>query len=129
MNSEPLAPLSRLHYQLLAEPYVFALLTWPAAALVEYFQHTGQNGYRIATLVWLAVFHLAAYGRQRGLAFGNLLLVLSVSVVIATASFPSPWVALELPVLLIGLYAAQRARLQNTQRQPTSRPQAAALEP
>ena len=96
----------------LAEPYAFALLLWPA--VVGIYLLTGQDQLsflRYGLYVWLAIMHLAAYGGGRGIGFGNVMLFNSGVVVMACQTYPSPWTLAWLPVLLIGLYAAQRTRL------------------
>ncbi len=96
----------------LAEPYAFALITWPAVIglMVPVPESWAEYG-RIALAVWLAAMHLAAYTRARGLGFGNVMLFNSGLVALACYSYPSPWTLAWLPALLIGLHAAQRARL------------------
>ncbi len=94
----------------LAEPFAFALVTWPAAALVV---HLGDNDFwlRLAAGLWLLAFQLAAYGRGRGVGFGNAMLLTSVVTALAWWAFPSPWCWLAFPLLLIGLHGAERALL------------------
>ena len=54
---------------------------------------------------------LAAYGGGRGIGFGNVMVFNSAVVAMACYTHPSPWTLAWLPLLLIGLYSAQRARL------------------
>ncbi|NTV97502.1 MAG: hypothetical protein HGA75_19190 [Thiobacillus sp.] len=94
----------------LAEPFAFALVTWPAvlglqAPLPEVWAAWALVGLGL----WLAAMHLAAY--SRGIGFGNVMLALSGCVALAGYGHPSPWALAWLPALLIGLHAAQRARL------------------
>ena len=105
----------------LAEPYAFAVLLWPAA--VGAYLLTGQDQLpflRYGLYAWLAVMHLAAYGGGRGIGFGNVMLFNSGVVVMACYTHPSPWALAWLPPLLIGLYAAQRARLTVRPAQPAT---------
>ena len=94
-----------------AEPFAFALVTWPAAAMAVQLSAADDFWWRIAALLWLTAFHLAAYGNQRGAAFGNITLLTSTIVAGAWALFPSPWAFAALPLLLIGLHGGQRALL------------------
>ncbi|MCP5524240.1 MAG: hypothetical protein H7A46_22115 [Verrucomicrobiales bacterium] len=107
MNPDPLR-------RPLAEPFAFALVTWPAVIGL-----LGAPEWplwaRILEGLWLAAMHLAAYGR--GVGFGNIMLFLSGVVAVACLGHPSPWVLGWLPVLLIGLHAAQQARLKATAAQ------------
>lgn len=97
----------------LAEPYAFVLLLWPAVIGLWLLSGTQGDGlYRWGLYTWLGISHLAAYGGGRGAGFGNLMLLLSLSVALACHSPPSPWTLAWLPVLLIGLLAAQRSRVQ-----------------
>jgi hypothetical protein len=92
----------------LAEPFAFALVTWPAViALLGAPQWPLWA--RILLGVWLAAMQLAAYGR--GFGFGNIMLFLSGVIALACLGHPSPWILLWLPVVMIGLHAAQQARL------------------
>ena len=96
----------------LAEPYAFAVLLWPAVVGVYLLAGQDQSAFlRYALIAWLAIMHLAAYGGGRGIGFGNVMLFNSGVVVMACQTYPSPWALAWLPVLLIGLYAAQRVRL------------------
>lgn len=113
MNSEPNGRTSAADAGLakaLGEPYAFALLTWPAViALMAAPDWPGWA--RIALWIWLAAMQLAAYTGGRGAGFGNVMLFTSGIVALACHSHPSPWILAALPALLIGLHAAQRARL------------------
>jgi hypothetical protein len=115
VNSEPTSTAPAVSDDLpraLAEPYAFALVTWPAVVSLMVLLPESWAGYaRIPLAVWLAAMHLAAYGRGRGLGFGNAMLFNSGLVALACHSYPSPWTLAWLPALLIGLHAAQRARL------------------
>ena len=92
--------------QVLAEPFAFALVTWPAVVGLL----AAWSAWLMAGLgLWLAAMQLAAY--SRGIGFGNVMLATSVIVALACLSHPSPWALAGLPALLIGLHAAQRARL------------------
>lgn len=95
----------------LSEPFAFALLAWPAAAATMYWSTPDDLAWRIAALLWLALFHLAAYRRGRGSGFGNTMLLLSGTVAWAWSNFPDSWTLAAFPVLLIGLHGAQRALL------------------
>lgn len=100
----------------MAEPFAFALVTWPA--VVGLLAATGWPGWsRICLAIWLAAMHLAAY--SRGAGFGNIMLFLSGVVALACYGHPSPWTLAWLPALLIGLHAAQRVRLKVTHRADT----------
>lgn len=94
----------------LAEPYAFALITWPAVIGL-----LGAPGWpdwaRIALGVWLSAMQLAAYTGGRGAGFGNVMLLTSGIVALAVQSHPSPWILAWLPALFTGLHAAQRAGL------------------
>lgn len=115
MNCEGRAPdLPAELARALVEPIAFALLTWPAAALAVHWSTPGETGWRIAALIWLAIFHLAAYGRGRGAAFGNTMLLLSGIVAVAWTTFPAAWAFVAFPLLLIGLHGAQRALLRRS---------------
>lgn len=108
MNSEasPREDLTKA----LAEPYAYALLTWPALlGLFAPWPEEWATWVRVGLGVWLAAMHLAAYGR--GVGFGNVMVFLSAVVALAAYGHPSPWTLAWLPVLLIGLHAGQRARL------------------
>lgn len=94
-----------------AEPFAFALITWPAAAAAALPSSPETTWWQLGAMAWLALFHLAAYGRGRGAAFGNLTLLMSVVVAAAAAGFPSAWSFAAFPLLLIGLHGAQRALL------------------
>ncbi|MDP2833039.1 MAG: hypothetical protein Q8Q28_07060 [Pseudomonadota bacterium] len=93
-----------------AEPYAFALLTWPAVialmAAPDWPEWT-----RIALWVWLAAMQLAAYTGGRGAGFGNVMLFTSGIVALAVHGHPSPWSLAALPALFTALHAAQLARL------------------
>lgn len=116
MNSEPNEPIEPTSpagaglARALAEPYAFALLTWPAViALMAAPDWPGWAP--VALWAWLAAMQLAAYTGGRGAGFGNVMLFTSGIVALACHSHPSPWTLAALPALLIGLHAAQRARL------------------
>lgn len=115
MNSEPTAPFSAAFEELtkmLAEPYAFALVTWPAVVgLMVHLPHAWAAYARLGLALWLTAMHLAAYGRGRGIGFGNVMLFNSGLVALACVSYPSPWTLAWLLALLVGLQAAQRARL------------------
>jgi hypothetical protein len=95
----------------LSEPFAFALLTWPAAAAAMHWSSADDLAWRVAALLWLALFHFAAYRRGRGAAFGNTMLLMSGVVAWSWPSFPDGWALAAFPVLLIGLHGAQRALL------------------
>ena len=98
--------------KVIAEPYAFAVLLWPA--IVGAWLLTAQDQlpmWRYGLYVWLAIMHLATYGSKRGVGFGNLMLFNSGVVAAACYTYPSLWTLAWLPLLLIGLYAAQRVRL------------------
>jgi hypothetical protein len=96
----------------LAEPYAFAFVQWPAVLAILQLPDEGVLFVvRVAAGVWLALALLAAYVRGRGAAFGNLMVLLCGCVAGAWWAYPSPWTFAWAPALLIGLYAAQFARL------------------
>jgi len=100
----------------LAEPYAFALVQWPAVLAVLQLPSEGMLlGLRVAAGIWLALALLAAYGRGRGAAFGNVMVVLCGLVAGAWWTYPSAWTFAWAPALLISLYSAQRARLTRTE--------------
>lgn len=107
------APLEiRSIRSLLAEPYAFALLTWPAViALLTPLSAGWVDGLRAALIFWLATMQLAAYTGGRGFSFGNAMLLTSGIVALACDGFPSAWTLAGLPALLITLHAAQHALL------------------
>lgn len=97
---------------ILAEPYAFALLTWPAViTLATPLADAWADWMRYAVIAWLAAMHLAAYTGGRGIGFGNVVLLMSGIVALACASFPSPWTLAWLPALLIALHAAQSMQI------------------
>lgn len=98
-------------YPLLTEPYAFAALLWPAVISVFLLPGDDMAIWRYALYVWLAIWHLAAYRRAAG--FGNVVLFNSTVVASACYGYPSAWTLAWLPVLLVGLLAAQRASLKN----------------
>jgi hypothetical protein len=101
----------------LAEPYAFALVTWPAVlGLLAPLPEAWATWALAGLCLWLAAMHLAAY--SRGIGFGNVMLMLSGCVALAGYGHPSPWTLAWLPALLIGLHAAQRARLRGTAPAP-----------
>jgi len=95
----------------LADPFAFALVTWPAAALAVQLSAPEEAVWRIVSIVWLAIFQLAAYRRGRGAGFGNVMLFTTAVVALAWWAFPSRWCWAAFPLLLIGLHGAQRALL------------------
>lgn len=97
----------------LAEPYAFALLLWPAVvALMLSRPAEPWTAYaRAALWLWLGAMQLAAYTGGRGAGFGNAVALMSGTVAVACATFPSPWALACLPVLMLTLYAAQRLRI------------------
>ncbi|MDD5389873.1 MAG: hypothetical protein PHD37_11035 [Gallionellaceae bacterium] len=115
MNSEPNDRVSAADAgfaKALAEPYAFALLTWPAViALMAAPDWPAWT--RIALWVGLAAMQLAAYTGGRGAGLGNVMLFTSGIVALAAHGHPSPWSLAALPALFIGLHAAQRARLKS----------------
>jgi hypothetical protein len=101
----------------LAEPYAFALVQWPAVLAIQQLPNDGALLFgRIAAGVWLALALLAAYGRGRGAAFGNVMVFSCGLVAGASWTYPSAWTFAWAPALLIGLYSAQRARLKRLYR-------------
>ena len=101
----------------LAEPYAFALLTWPAVlGLLVAVPDEWADPLRIAIWLWLGAIHLAAYGGGRGAGFGNAVLLMSGLVAACTTTFPSPWALAWLPPLLAVLLAAQRMRIRSPAR-------------
>ena len=96
----------------IAEPYAFALMTWPAVVgLMTAGTLLWTDWTHFALAGWLAVMHLAAYGGGRGIGFGNVMAFNSAVVALACYGHPSPWIVACLPALLIGLHAGQRAGL------------------
>jgi hypothetical protein len=96
----------------LAEPYAFALVQWPAVLAVLQLPSDGALFVlRVAAGIWLALSLLAAYRRGRGAAFGNVMVFSCGLVAGAWWTYPSAWTFAWAPALLIGLYSAQRARL------------------
>ena len=107
-GSEPAADLDKR----LAEPYAFALLTWPAVlGLQAELPEPWAAPFRVALWLWLAAFQLAAYGGGRGAGFGTAVLLMSGLLAAAAATFPSPWTLAWLPALLTAMHAAQRTRI------------------
>lgn len=100
----------------LAEPYAFALITWPAAALALRLAAAGEQGWAIAAVSWLTLFAVAAY--RRGAGFGNVMLLTNAAVAWASTAYPSPWAFAAFPLLLIGLHGAQRALLRRRAQLP-----------
>jgi hypothetical protein len=106
---------------MLAEPYAFAMLTWPAAiALATRLAEGWPDWTRTVLIVWLAAMHCAAYAGGRGLGFGNAVLLMSGIVVLACTSFPSPWTLAWLPALLVALHAAQCIGLERGAARPAN---------
>jgi hypothetical protein len=98
----------------LADPYAFALVQWPAVLAILQLPNQGVSfAVRVAAGIWLMLALLAAYGRGRGVAFGNVMLFLCGLVAGAWWTYPSAWTLAWTPALLIGLYSAQRARLES----------------
>lgn len=96
----------------LAEPYAFAFVQWPAVlAVLELPDDGAWFAVRVAAAVWLAVTLPASYLGGRGAAFGNLMVLLCGLVAGSWWTYPSQWTFAWAPALMIGLYAAQRARL------------------
>ena len=113
MNSEPHGRASAVDAGLakaLGEPYAFALITWPAVVGLMAAPGWPDWAY-ISLVVWLAAMQLAAYTGGRGAGFGNVMLFTSGIVALACHDYSSPWLLAWLPVLFIGLFAAQQARL------------------
>ena len=122
LNSAPKSPLIPEEHAL-AEPYAFASLLWPAViGICLLYGQDGQQILRYGLYAWLAIFHLAAYTGGRGLGFGNVMALLSACVALACQNHPSPWTLAWLPVLLIGLLAAQRVRLSPLRNQDGNSP-------
>lgn len=98
--------------RLLAEPFAFALVTWPAVIGLMAPLPADWSGWAKGALgAWLAAMHLAAYWRDGRPGFGNVMLFNSAIVALACMTYPSPWTLVWLPSLLVGLHAAQKARL------------------
>lgn len=102
-------PASKALARALAEPFAFALVTWPAVVglMVPLLADWG----RIVVGVWLAAMQFAAYGGRRGAGFGNAMLAASGVVAAACLTYPSPWTLAWLAPLLVVLHTAQLARL------------------
>jgi hypothetical protein len=109
--------------RLLAEPYAFALITWPAVlGLMVAMPDEWSGPVRIVLWIWLGAMHLAAYGGGRGAGFGNAVLLMSGIVAAACATYPSQWTVAWLPALLIILYTAQRLRIHAPGKDRARRP-------
>lgn len=105
----------------LAEPYAFALLTWPAVVGLMALKPWDFSDWRaIALALWLLAMQLAAYGRRRGAGFGNAMLLASGVVALACQTHPSPWSLAWLLPLFIVLFAAQQARLRTVRREASA---------
>jgi|GEM_PF-4104629 len=96
----------------LAEPYAFSVVRWPAVVgLMTEVPVPWPNTVQIFLGIWLAAMVLAAYGRGRGWGFGNPMLFLDGIIALVCWGHPSPWILACLPVLFVGLFAAQEVRL------------------
>ncbi len=96
----------------LADPYAFALLQWPATAMLLQIDQGGWLwGVKILIGLWLAVMLLAAYaGRRPGrMAFGNAMLLSNGCISLGWWLFPSGWAWLTAALALLLLYTGQRA--------------------
>ena len=101
-------PPERDVQRVLAEPYAFAVLTWPAV-IGMFAVADAWGGYaRILLGVYLALAHLAAYGGGRGIGFGNAVLLMSGCVAMAVWMHPSLWSLAWAMLLLLALLSAQR---------------------
>lgn len=109
MSSEKIQLDIERAYRWLTEPYAFAALLWPAVIGVFLLAGDEFAIWRYALYAWLAIWHLAAYRRAAG--HGNVTLFNSAVVALACYTHPSAWTLAWLPVLLVGLLAAQRASL------------------
>jgi len=113
----------------LAEPYAFALLTWPAVVGLMALSPLDFSDWRALALgAWLLIMQLAAYGKKRGAGFGNAMVLSSILVALVCLTYPSPWSLAWLLPMFIVLFAAQQARLK-TARQGASIISAVAQEP
>ena len=96
-----------------AEPLAFALLQWPAVLAALALPDEGWGlALRVAAGLWLLVTAIAAFQRGRGFAFGTLMALVAGAVAAAWWLYPEPAAVTLLPLMLFGLHAAQRARLQ-----------------
>ncbi len=87
------------------------MLLWPAVIGICLLDGVARYQFMCYGLyAWLGIIHVAAYTGGRGLGFGNVMLFTSACVALACQTHPSLWTLAWLPVLLIGLLAAQRAR-------------------
>lgn len=103
--------------RLAAEPFAFALVQWPALVGALALDGPGwERAVRIALAAWLVLTVLAGYAGRRPAPFGHLLVLLLLVVAGAWWSGPVPWSLPWLAPLLVGLYAAQRARLRRPGR-------------
>jgi len=97
---------------MLAEPYAFALLRWPAVLGLISGWDPGWGAWLPVLLgLWLLAMVLAAYGGGRGWAFGSLMLLLDGLIALAWRTYPSPWTLVWLLPVFIALAAAQRSRI------------------
>ncbi|MBX3607185.1 MAG: hypothetical protein KF788_18040 [Piscinibacter sp.] len=109
--------------RLAAEPFAFALVQWPALVGALAWDGPGwESAGRWAMVAWLALTVLAGYSGRRPAAFGNLLVLLLVVVGFAWWTGPGAVQLAWLPPLLVGLYAAQRARLRPATAAPPAQP-------
>lgn len=107
-------PKSDLRERRLGDPYAFAVLQWPA--VVAFMETPGEGWWlalKFALGLWVCLLSLAAiFGRRgAGPTFGFAVTLCAALVAAFWASQPGPWMYLWLALLPIGLYAAQRARL------------------
>jgi hypothetical protein len=99
--------------RLLAEPYTFALLQWPAVLGLLAIDGQGNTwlAARIGLGLWLLAMAVAGYRGGRGAGFGNAMLLQCALVAAAWWSHPSPWVFACLAALALLMLVAQRLRL------------------
>lgn len=96
-----------------AEPLAFAALQWPAALAAMALPDEGWGlALRIVAGLWVLMIGIAAFQRGRGFAFGFLMAAVAIAVVATWWLYPSPAAMAMLPLILFGLHAAQRSRLQ-----------------
>lgn len=107
----------------LGDPYAFAFLQWPAVVAIMEMPDGGWGlALKIGLGLWVGLLSLAAtFGRRgAGPTFGLAISLCAALVAAFWASHPGPWMYLWLALLLIGFYAAQRARLEEPEPTPSA---------
>jgi len=113
MNHSTTVPMDCRVSRLLAEPFAFALLQWPALlGLLSIESHgAGWWALRCALAAVLVLLLIGAYGGRRGLGFGNAMLACSGCVVAAWWAWPTVWSLAWMALLALLLLTAQHLRL------------------